>query len=123
MVPIGSESHVLDDSEAQRISASTIRRQYLANELRAAQEKIAEVGELERRTLSANAPQESLGGLLRVPSNRSTSTTTTSGSQGLVSRLRERNEMLAARIRELEAQIRSPWAMGLSDEPPPGYVA
>jgi len=113
-------THVPETSEALRISASTIRRQYLANELRATQEKIAEVGELERRTLSTDAPQDSSGERAGVLSSLSTSTTT---SQDLVSRLRERDGMLTARIRELEEYIRSPWATGLSDEPPPGYRA
>ncbi|KAJ7816796.1 hypothetical protein B0H13DRAFT_2459660 [Mycena leptocephala] len=36
---------------------------------------------------------------------------------GLVSQVRD----LTARIRELEALMQSPWAQGLSDEPPPGY--
>ncbi|KAF7290477.1 F-box domain-containing protein [Mycena kentingensis (nom. inval.)] len=35
--------------------------------------------------------------------------------------LREQNAALSARIRELEGQLRSQWALGLSDEPPPGY--
>jgi len=30
-------------------------------------------------------------------------------------------EGLNSRIRELEAQRRSSWALGMSDDPPPGY--
>ncbi|KAJ7838089.1 hypothetical protein B0H14DRAFT_2790061 [Mycena olivaceomarginata] len=36
---------------------------------------------------------------------------------------RERNNQLLTRIHELEAQLESAWALGLSDEPPPGYSA
>ncbi|KAJ7352025.1 hypothetical protein DFH08DRAFT_805317 [Mycena albidolilacea] len=39
-----------------------------------------------------------------------------------ISRLRERNEVLAAHIRELEANMESQWVLGLSDEPPPRYT-
>ncbi|KAJ7754694.1 hypothetical protein DFH07DRAFT_773684 [Mycena maculata] len=34
---------------------------------------------------------------------------------------RARNDQLMARIQELEAQMQSAWALGLSNEPPPGY--
>jgi BMFP domain-containing protein YqiC len=34
---------------------------------------------------------------------------------------RERNNQLLTRIQELEAELQSAWALGLSDEPPPGY--
>ncbi|KAF8129089.1 hypothetical protein K438DRAFT_2000066 [Mycena galopus ATCC 62051] len=37
--------------------------------------------------------------------------------------VRERIESLQERIRALEDQLRSQWALGLSDEPPPGYLS
>ncbi|KAF7317757.1 hypothetical protein MKEN_00863500 [Mycena kentingensis (nom. inval.)] len=38
-------------------------------------------------------------------------------------RSRQLNDQLQNRIVQLEAQLQSAWAMGLSDEPPPGYAA
>ncbi|KAJ7305440.1 hypothetical protein DFH08DRAFT_825127 [Mycena albidolilacea] len=99
-----------------RPSPGTLRPQYLANELRAAQGKIAEMQVLQPRRLAVNAPRD--GRLPETISIRSTSTTTTTAS-----RLRERNEMLAARIRELEEHIGSASVASRSDEPLPGYRA
>lgn len=85
----------------RNITTSHIRRQVIQEELRAVQEQIVDVGELERRV------------------------TKTSDSWDLRSKLeaaRERNEQLLARIQELEADLRSAWALGLSDDPPPGYM-
>ncbi|KAJ7142505.1 hypothetical protein C8R44DRAFT_193244 [Mycena epipterygia] len=108
-----------DNSDTRSIT--TVRRQYLRNELRAAQEKIVNIEESETRTISMRATQSSTPGrLLRLISTRSASSTG-SGLRGVVSELRDRNEALTARIRELEAQMESPWALGLSNDPPPGY--
>ncbi|KAJ6558853.1 hypothetical protein DFH09DRAFT_1162640 [Mycena vulgaris] len=35
---------------------------------------------------------------------------------------RHQNQVLQERIRTLESQLQSQWALGLSDEPPPGYL-
>jgi BMFP domain-containing protein YqiC len=35
---------------------------------------------------------------------------------------RLQNEALQQRIQALEEQLQSQWALGLSDEPPPGYL-
>lgn len=98
-------------------SISTARQQYLRNELHAAHEKIVDVEALGRRTSTAQ-------GLGRT-STRTSDSDSGSGSPNpdsdLVSRLRNRNEMLQVHIRELEAQLESPWALGLSGEPLPGY--
>ncbi|KAJ7508732.1 hypothetical protein B0H11DRAFT_1901534 [Mycena galericulata] len=117
-----SNGDASDDSAAGNIS--TVRRQYLQRELRAAQEKIVDIEDVERhaeptRTTRGLFPERK-GRILRLLSARST-TTTGSGSTDHDLSLRERNEMLTARIQELEGQLRSPWARGLSDEPPPGY--
>ncbi|KAJ6537408.1 hypothetical protein DFH09DRAFT_1042496 [Mycena vulgaris] len=107
-----------DNSDAHvKRSISTNRRQYLQSELRATQEKMVNIEALETQTAAPRAP----GGILRLLSLNM------SGSRAPdpdpdIARLRERNEMLMARIRELEEQAESPWALGLSDEPPPGYV-
>ncbi|KAJ7613175.1 hypothetical protein FB45DRAFT_1036701 [Roridomyces roridus] len=82
------------------------RRAYLENELRAAQEKIAHISP---QVLSPGHTR--LRALARIGTGRSET----------VAQLREQNATYQARIRELEAHMTSPWALGLSDEPPPGY--
>ncbi|KAJ7613174.1 hypothetical protein FB45DRAFT_273611 [Roridomyces roridus] len=81
---------------------SNARLEYLQNELRAAQEKIADIPTrfTSLAWMGAGAGRRSDSELLR---------------------LREQNVIQEARIRELEAHMTSPWALGLSDEPPPGY--
>ncbi|KAJ6553210.1 hypothetical protein B0H19DRAFT_1155954, partial [Mycena capillaripes] len=41
---------------------------------------------------------------------------------GLLRAARDRNTVLMERIEALESQMQSEWALGLSDEPPPGYT-
>ncbi|KAJ7708284.1 hypothetical protein B0H17DRAFT_1191759 [Mycena rosella] len=99
-------------------SVSTARRQYLRNELRTTQEKIVDIQDSERRSATPTASQTTPNLLLRVFSNRTPNRLSGSvGDPELIARLRE----MTARVHELEAQMQSPWAMGLSDEPPPGY--
>ncbi|KAJ7142981.1 hypothetical protein C8R44DRAFT_974429 [Mycena epipterygia] len=121
-----SEPNASGDS-GLRNSNGTLRQQYLENELRAAHQKLVDIEELERSTVAAVAATQITGPrrVLRLLSTRSTSTVGSNRSQDLVSQLeaaKERNEMMAARIQELEAQMHSEWALGLSDEPPPGYT-
>ncbi|KAF7364894.1 hypothetical protein MVEN_00359900 [Mycena venus] len=99
-------------------SISKVRRQYLQNELRATQEKIVEIQHLDRDG-STGVPQASTPNANQVPTRGGSNPGTESVEA--ISELRERNEALTARIRELEAHMESPWALGLSDEPPPGY--
>lgn len=108
-----------EDSCARSITK--VRQQFLRNELRAAQENIIHIQNLERQASSRGGRA---GRVLRLLSSRPASSTGSgSGSpSAVIVRLRERNERLTARIRELEAVLDSPWALGLSDEPPPGYV-
>ncbi|KAJ7613182.1 hypothetical protein FB45DRAFT_1009155 [Roridomyces roridus] len=87
------------------------RREYLRHELQAAQEKIAYI-QNQQRPPSGRATR--LRSLVRMGTRPRSDTEA-------VSRLREQNAMQEARIRELEAQMNSAWALGLSDEPPPGY--
>ncbi|KAJ7438663.1 hypothetical protein B0H11DRAFT_2254476 [Mycena galericulata] len=103
-----------DNSDARSITK--VRREYLRNELRAAQEKIIHIQNLERRPSSTRGA----GRIMRLLSGRRASGA--GGLPDLVSELRDKNEMLTARIHELETQMESPWALGLSDEPPPGYT-
>lgn len=121
-----SEPNAPGDS-GLRNSNGTLRQQYLENELRAAHQKLVDIEELERTTVAAVAATQITGPrrVLRLLSTRRTSTVGSNRSQDLVSQLeaaKERNEMMAARIQELEAQMQSAWALGLSDEPPPGYT-
>ncbi|KAJ7851253.1 hypothetical protein B0H14DRAFT_3866372 [Mycena olivaceomarginata] len=77
---------------------SAIRRQYIQQELRVVQEQFVDIDELERmHGGSAEDIRTQLDGA------------------------RKRNNQLLTRIQELEAELQSAWALGLSDEPPPGY--
>ncbi|KAJ6462501.1 hypothetical protein C8R45DRAFT_940753 [Mycena sanguinolenta] len=104
------------NSHAQTITK--IRQQFLRNELRAAQEQIIQIQNLQR---GASSKRGRAGSLPHLLSSRRAASTGSSRTVAIL-RLQERNEMLTARIRELEAGLQSPWALGLSDEPPPGYV-
>ncbi|KAJ7142997.1 hypothetical protein C8R44DRAFT_196227 [Mycena epipterygia] len=107
------------EADGRSISAST-RRQHLENQLRAAREKMADIADLERSTAAAAVPPPSAPRrFLRLVSTRSTSQRENDGGQDLASEL----EAARARIHELEAHMNSEWALGLSDEPPPGYTA
>ncbi|KAJ7142993.1 hypothetical protein C8R44DRAFT_924740 [Mycena epipterygia] len=109
------------ESDGRSISASTLRRQHLENQLRAAREKMVNIADLERSSASiAAAPQPSgPHRFFRLVSTRGTSQRDSDGSRELTSQL----EAARARIHELEAHMNSDWALGLSDEPPPGYTA
>ncbi|KAF8139388.1 hypothetical protein K438DRAFT_712966 [Mycena galopus ATCC 62051] len=106
-----------DNSDAQTIIK--VRQQFLRNELRAAQEQIIQIQNLQRE---ASSQRGRAGSSLRLLSSRRAASTGSESRTAAILRLQERNEMLTARIRELEAGLQSPWALGLSDEPPPGYV-
>ncbi|KAJ7693067.1 hypothetical protein B0H17DRAFT_1060682 [Mycena rosella] len=115
-IPAGSP----DPSGTRNSHRSTLRQQYLQNELRAVREKMVDMAELQRAGAGA------LGRILRFMPIRQPTPRASHASGGLASQLeasRARNEALAARICELETQIHSEWALGLSDEPPPGYMA
>ncbi|KAJ7614392.1 hypothetical protein FB45DRAFT_1008634 [Roridomyces roridus] len=127
-----------------RRSAVSARQEFLASEMRAMQEKMQlfnlEELELER---TRGVPESNSGGggrtsrIMRFVSRRAPKSNTTytpspassqealtGGDSDLESQLqvsRAQNDVLAARIRQLEEQMQSDWALGLSDEPPPGY--
>ncbi|KAJ7477939.1 hypothetical protein B0H11DRAFT_2281164 [Mycena galericulata] len=108
-------SNMAENSDVR--SVTKLRQQYLQNELRAAQEKITHIQNLEQRVSSArgSAPRR----IIRLFSARNGAHT--GFESDAMARLRAQNETFAARIRELETQMESPWALGISDEPPPGY--
>jgi hypothetical protein len=93
-------------------STSTSRRQYLENELRTAREKMQNLG-----GVTAKRP----GGIRRLIAMRKKGMEM-EDLEGQLDTSRDQNAILGARIAELEAQMHSRWALGLSDEPPPGYT-
>ncbi|KAJ7720452.1 hypothetical protein DFH07DRAFT_858578 [Mycena maculata] len=118
-----------ENRELRSSSANTLRRQYLETELRSVQEKMLDLEDLERRSSAATQRSRSVAHRIMRFVSIGGNATTGSGSasaQDLVSQLeaaRERNEVLAARIRQLEEELHSPWEPGLADEPPPRYTA
>ncbi|KAJ6553211.1 hypothetical protein B0H19DRAFT_1155955 [Mycena capillaripes] len=100
--------------DAQRTVVPLGRRQHLERELRLVQDMMAESQSHDEKPV-AQPPQD-----LTSPASTSA---TVGRAPDLVSELQvsqERNDMLAARIQELEDQLES---VGTSDEPPPGYSA
>lgn len=116
-----------DTDNSDTRSICTIRQRQLQDQLHTTQEKMVFIEGSEPQTVPTGAATERLLRLLSVR-NPLTSARNGRGSgkpSDLESQLeasKQRNERLAARIRELEAQMQSDWAMGLSDEPPPGYA-
>ncbi|KAJ7200333.1 hypothetical protein GGX14DRAFT_572095 [Mycena pura] len=100
-------------SNSEARSVTKIRQQYLRNELRATQEKIIHI---QTQSLASSTQGTRVGRLLQAFSARGASDTR-SGSRDPEIVIRE----MAARIRELEAELELPWMRGLSDEPPPRY--
>ncbi|KAJ7919291.1 hypothetical protein B0H13DRAFT_1868602 [Mycena leptocephala] len=98
-------SKAANDSDARSFNA--FRRQYLRNELRTAKEL---------RTVNEQMVHVETGG------SSGLNTGSALPQPDVVSRLAERNEILTARIHELESQLESSWALGFSDDLPPGYT-
>ncbi|KAJ6596354.1 hypothetical protein DFH09DRAFT_1134714 [Mycena vulgaris] len=96
---------LLSSSDLPRTGANQLRLQYLEKELNAAQTKMQEIRSQGTGGTPIGPPVEEAADTERV-------------------RIRDEEiAVLRGRISELEAQMRSPWALGLSDEPPPGYTA
>jgi len=106
------------DSVDERIARrATMRREYLESELRRTQEQIVDIDSLTTRG-SPTSSRMSLATKLGSPNGDD-------GPQDMAELLKaagERNVMLMARIEALESQMQSAWALGLSDQPPPGYT-
>ncbi|KAJ7143003.1 hypothetical protein C8R44DRAFT_726290 [Mycena epipterygia] len=113
-VPNNSSSAAPADADGRRTSASTLRRQHLENQLRTAREEMADIASTDAAVPPPLGPRR----FLRLMSTRSTSQRESGGGQDLTSQL----EAARARIHELEAHMNSEWALGLSDEPPPGHL-
>ncbi|KAJ7641913.1 hypothetical protein FB45DRAFT_363330 [Roridomyces roridus] len=109
---------------ASQCTTPEARREYLENELRSCQQRMLHIQNHLQRAASVLAPMIATPATTGSGSNGARTATEESSStveSDVVSRLREQNEGYQARIQELEAQMMSPWALGLSDEPPPGY--
>jgi len=88
--------------------AAQARQEYLRNQLRTVQWQLQALEGVAGSASASSVPSESV----------SASETDSAGLQ----QARQQNEALQERIRALEGQLNSRWALGLSDEPPPGYM-
>ncbi|KAF8146448.1 hypothetical protein K438DRAFT_1869465 [Mycena galopus ATCC 62051] len=103
------------------------RQLYISNQVHRAQEKVAELEEMSSLLLRSSTA--SSRGYSSRPGSRMTEaerawTAPTNADQPVDDRLERailEIQALNSRIREFEMQRRSSWALGLSDEPPPGY--
>ncbi|KAJ7451392.1 hypothetical protein FB451DRAFT_1284374 [Mycena latifolia] len=98
------------DRRVERDGASTIssqaaeiRQEYLRNRIRAAQRELDSMND---------GPS---------PPNHTAENSGENGA-GALDDANQGDEALRERIRMLESQFQSQWALGLSDEPPPGYL-
>ncbi|KAJ7763237.1 hypothetical protein DFH07DRAFT_1059404 [Mycena maculata] len=111
------KSELSDGADMRSISESaTTRRQYLESELRRTQEQMLDIDSLATRGSPATA-RMSLATMLGSPIGDSSQE-----MAALLKAARDRNAALTARIEALESQMQSSWALGLSDEAPPGYT-
>ncbi|KAF7335753.1 F-box domain-containing protein [Mycena venus] len=110
--PTVSVSRTPSDSAPTTLSskAAQVRQEYLMNQMRAVQWQL-------QALQGAGGPTS--------PTNTSEGSASVPGSEldsvGLA-QARLQNEALQQRIQALEEQLQSHWALGLSDEPPPGYL-
>ncbi|KAJ7921125.1 hypothetical protein B0H13DRAFT_1866949 [Mycena leptocephala] len=104
--PVGSPEIAADSPGA--------RLRYLEKEIRTTRARMVEI---DARTRVREQPAEPPALVADVAAVESSSNgPSTTESDGEVAALR-------ARIGELETQMRGAWALGLSDDPPPGYTA
>ncbi|KAJ6632366.1 hypothetical protein B0H10DRAFT_13539 [Mycena sp. CBHHK59/15] len=87
--------------------AAQVRQEYLTNQMRAVQRQMAEL-----QVVVGTGPLTTSDDSVRGDAGDSTG----------LEQARRQNELLQARIQALESQLQSQWALGLSDEPPPGYM-
>ncbi|KAJ7757632.1 hypothetical protein B0H16DRAFT_1537280, partial [Mycena metata] len=133
---VGSESGGNRASWAPYINRLTIRQAltpsntvstrqlYIANQVNTAREKVAEL-EAETSTLLRQSSHSSDSHQEGIPSGTDEVSADDLNSSGIYERLEraiQQIEGLNDRIRELERERRSSWALGLSDEAPPGYI-
>jgi hypothetical protein len=80
--------------------------------------------QMEELSRSGNGTSISASSALPESSVYSPSQASTHDTSALdLEQSRQMNDTLQSRIVQLEEQLQSAWALGLSNEPPPGYVA
>lgn len=113
-----SETSISTPSQPQGTmssKAAQARQEFLTNQLRAVQHQLraldgTSLGSVSSGPLSASS----------VPSENVPAAQTT--DRAGLEQARQQNHALQERIRVLEGQLNSQWALGLSDDPPPGYI-
>ncbi|KAJ7148022.1 hypothetical protein C8R46DRAFT_1231582 [Mycena filopes] len=110
----------------QASDAISTRQVYISNQVNRAREKVAEL-EAETSTLLRQSSRSSHQGSIPPETGDISQTPDDSNSPANDQRLQleraiRQIEELNGRIRDLERQRRSSWALGLSDAPPPGYI-
>ncbi|KAJ7132239.1 hypothetical protein C8R44DRAFT_46137 [Mycena epipterygia] len=93
-------------------SSAHQRQQHITNEMRLVRKQMEELRRGDDKGSSFSGPVLSA----------SQGSTRDAGALDL-ERSRQQNDALQSRIVQLEAQLQSAWALGLSNDPPPGYVA
>ncbi|KAJ6561179.1 hypothetical protein DFH09DRAFT_1481700 [Mycena vulgaris] len=109
-------------STSTSLTSPQQRQQHITNEMRLLRKQMEELRRTNNSTsstsFSSSVPESS------AFSPTQTSPTSTHATSALdLERSRQQNDELQSRIAQLEAQLQSAWALGLSNEPPPGYVA
>ncbi|KAF7344931.1 hypothetical protein MVEN_01655600 [Mycena venus] len=99
------ELRVAESGSTAGLRTAGIRQQYLQNKILAVQRIL--------HALPSSAH-------ISTPPNNGTGSH--SDGEGTLEQARHQNEVLQMRIRTLECQLESQWALGLSDEAPPGYL-
>ncbi|KAF8129403.1 hypothetical protein K438DRAFT_876927 [Mycena galopus ATCC 62051] len=105
-LPASSLPQSSESSTTMSSKAAQIRQEYLMNQMRAVQWQL-----------------QSLQPVIGTASSATSGPRSGSESDSLgLQQAKLQNEALQERIRALEEQLNSQWALGLSDEPPPGYL-
>ncbi|KAJ7876274.1 hypothetical protein B0H13DRAFT_2055633 [Mycena leptocephala] len=105
-------------SSETSLSSPLQRQQYITNEMRLVRKQMEELSR------SGNGTSISASSALPESSVYSPSQASTHDTSALdLEQSRQMNDTLQSRIVQLEEQLQSAWALGLSNEPPPGYVA
>ncbi|KAJ7113673.1 hypothetical protein C8R43DRAFT_1039670 [Mycena crocata] len=102
-------------STSTSMSSPQQRQQHITNEMRLVRKQMEEL----RRTGNSSTYSSS------APTSTFLSSPVFSSDTNALDleRSRQQNDALQSRIAQLEDQLQSAWALGLSNDPPPGYVA
>ncbi|KAJ6561178.1 hypothetical protein DFH09DRAFT_504522 [Mycena vulgaris] len=122
-----SSTHV--DPFTSPVSTSTSltspqqRQQHITNEMRLLQKQMDELRRTNNSTSNTSFSSSSMHESSAFSPTQTSPTSTHATSALDLERSRQQNDELQSRIAQLEAQLQSAWALGLSNDPPPGYVA